>query len=1014
MGQLTNQYVSSSYQGLLKMTDSTQGLTNTLQTIQTGDGDNSPLQMSFTGVNISGSFFINNVPITNGTNGTSGTSGINGSSGSSGTSGSNGSSGTSGSSGSSGGSGSSGSGGTSGTSGTSGSNGTSGTSGSNGTSGTSGSSGTSGIDGTSGTSGSSGTSGIDGTSGTSGSSGTSGDSLFALTGSVWNTTNNVGITGSLDVNGTTKITGSLNVSGSGQYDINLNGQMLISNMDTGGTRQPRIFISGSAGNTNIRSTSVTVTTPTLSAALNPLAIFNNVIATNDEIGYSVDPSSGGISGWTKGPAIYVNNDALDSYAAVFGFQNKANYTDGTVTVLRDLDVTGSIDITGQYLVNGVPVSGDRNGLITTGSISTTQSITGSLIDFGGNIFIAQSGQTVPFRITGSEAGGNIIMGFNESSIPTQLELTGSWSITGSNNIIMNGLIPNENYTSDPGYKAYLSGSNNILFGQPSTQNGILVSTSSVMLPTINSNILGGYVNLGFTTSSLTKPTLQNNIGQGTIFISHPSGSVSMTGNLNVGSLSSIASRTTLGLNTSIINNVFTNTTTLSHNSSSISYQGNLGGGISVSNNYSSSVSTAVNNITVGQNTFGGLANSLTVSGSNSGTRRTVGQNIIYGRSNEVNSIYSGSFTGGHLVATAILGQNLIVSASNTSTTIGGSAFFGRFNATGSLQESSQETVFVVGTGTGAGSRRNALRIDNNNNSNFTGSVNISGSLTLNGTSFSSATSGTSGTAGSSGTSGLTDKTGLITTGSAFSDQTIEGTLRISGSENQPFQIQSGPDTAQINILNSGPAFYRNSSTYNTVIGNAKGLEVGFTGSNNMLFTGFFLGFSSGSNNTVVSGNGSANFRSGSQNTIIGNVGNLELGNNNTYIGTGGSNVFEDDTIRIGRTGYELLLKSGSNALQINSDTQITGSLRVSGDVMFASGSNKTMGTVALDGANPGVATVSNTLVTANSIIFLTKQTNNHPNAGPVVVSSKGSGTFTITSNHNSDNDVVAYQIINPA
>ena len=61
MGQLTNQYVSSSYQGLLKMTDSTQGLTNTLQTIQTGDGDNSPLQMSLTQVNISGSFFINNV-----------------------------------------------------------------------------------------------------------------------------------------------------------------------------------------------------------------------------------------------------------------------------------------------------------------------------------------------------------------------------------------------------------------------------------------------------------------------------------------------------------------------------------------------------------------------------------------------------------------------------------------------------------------------------------------------------------------------------------------------------------------------------------------------------------------------------------------------------------------------------------------------------------------------------------------------------------------------------------------
>jgi len=46
------------------MTDSTNGLTNTLQTVQTGDGDNSPLQISTTQVNISGSFTVNGTPIT--------------------------------------------------------------------------------------------------------------------------------------------------------------------------------------------------------------------------------------------------------------------------------------------------------------------------------------------------------------------------------------------------------------------------------------------------------------------------------------------------------------------------------------------------------------------------------------------------------------------------------------------------------------------------------------------------------------------------------------------------------------------------------------------------------------------------------------------------------------------------------------------------------------------------------------------------------------------------------------
>ena len=108
--------------------------------------------------------------------------------------------------------------GSSGTSGTSGFNGANGTSGTSGTSGSDGSSGTSGSDGSSGTSGSSGigSSGTSGTSGTGagGSSGTSGDSIFALTGSVWNTTNNVGITGSFNVNGTTLLTGSLIASGS--------------------------------------------------------------------------------------------------------------------------------------------------------------------------------------------------------------------------------------------------------------------------------------------------------------------------------------------------------------------------------------------------------------------------------------------------------------------------------------------------------------------------------------------------------------------------------------------------------------------------------------------------------------------------------------------------------------------------------------------------------------------------------------------------------------------------------
>ena len=113
MGALTNLYVSQSYQGLIKLEDSTQGGSGTLQNVQDGLGNNLALQISTTEVNVTGSLFVNGVPVSTGSAGTSGTSGINGSSGTSGINGSSGSSGSSGQSGSSGTSGVSGSSGTS-------------------------------------------------------------------------------------------------------------------------------------------------------------------------------------------------------------------------------------------------------------------------------------------------------------------------------------------------------------------------------------------------------------------------------------------------------------------------------------------------------------------------------------------------------------------------------------------------------------------------------------------------------------------------------------------------------------------------------------------------------------------------------------------------------------------------------------------------------------------------------------------------------------------------------------
>ena len=63
MGQLTNQFVSQSYQGLLNLANANTGLTANLQTVTDGLGGSSPLQISQTQVNISGAFTVNGAPV---------------------------------------------------------------------------------------------------------------------------------------------------------------------------------------------------------------------------------------------------------------------------------------------------------------------------------------------------------------------------------------------------------------------------------------------------------------------------------------------------------------------------------------------------------------------------------------------------------------------------------------------------------------------------------------------------------------------------------------------------------------------------------------------------------------------------------------------------------------------------------------------------------------------------------------------------------------------------------------
>lgn len=76
------------------------------------------------------------------------------------------------------------------------------------------------------------------------------------------------------------------------------------------------------------------------------------------------------------------------------------------------------------------------------------------------------------------------------------------------------------------------------------------------------------------------------------------------------------------------------------------------------------------------------------------------------------------------------------------------------------------------------------------------------------------------------------------------------------------------------------------------------------------------------------------------------------------------------------------------------------------------GTNAKIGTVAMPATNPNTVTVSTTAVTANSIIFLTPQTQDGGLANPLVISSKTAGTsFDITTKDTSYAGTVGWMIV---
>jgi hypothetical protein len=420
-------------------------------------------------------------------------------------------------------------------------------------------------------------------------------------------------------------------------------------------------------------------------------------------------------------------------------------------------------------------------------------------------------------------------------------------------------------------------------------------------------------------------------------------------------------------------------------------------------------------------------------------------NIIGGISNTLFINATSASTSQQLQNTIIYGNTLIVTGSSNTTTTFGGAFFGRYNVNDGRRNSTAGTIFAVGTGTAAGaaSRKTGFLIDSGSNtfvegtfnvsgsSTFTGSVNVTGSLLVNGISavvpvgtVSSSTQivayGIFATTGSNTFNGNQRITGSLT----ISGSII--TVDRSGNDGNTYMGQNalGMGTAGAQPLavgntisvaiGQGAMRFASGSNQNVAIGNNALLNT--SGSKNFAMGSEALsGNTTGASNIAIGTSALQNNKTGDSSTAIGDsAAQFASGSQNTFIGfSSGYNVTGSNNVIIGsyqgvagqKIDNNIILSDG----QQNVKAQYSGSAWAFQDgIKLNTGTNKTTDIVSVN----STLTVSNSLVTANSIIFLTTQNSGTSPVYPAVVTSKGTGTFDIAHSYGGALNV-AYLIINP-
>jgi hypothetical protein len=667
---------------------------------------------------------------------------------------------------------------------------------------------------------------------------------------------------------------------------------------------------------------------------------------------------------------------------------------GSAQITGSLGLTGSFEINDNVNINTIitPISGTL--LLTAKSFTPSSSI----------ISAVTNSVNIAFK---SSTGGatNIISGSNNI-----------FSIAGTT----------------AGFNRFLSNGNVALNNQPN------ISASMAFPVVINLNYLTNAITVRGPVSS-SAYTLSNNIVLSNVLLGTAAGSnfekalagASFSTNYIGGSTNIIATKTPLSASVNFNNNIVAGGATAlaaNLNSSSVNANSNLIiGGAQINSDHTNNTATQAT-LLVQSNAFIGSGNIVQSNGLATANRQLFASMMV-GNGNTIR--LEGDGTGGSVNSTILLGESLLISGSTVGAGGGvvGTTIVGRYNSTEASQIDAGRVVFAVGTGTGVGTRRTTLLIDSGSNAIVSGSLFISGTAFLNGVSlvptaantgsllvtasFDNGTRNLTFTKGDTTTfavnipdvSGSTINTGsFATTGSnAFNgNQTITGSLIVSGSTtlrgNTTFIDRAG--TPNNNVYLGSNALLSNTTGGNNVaIGNSA-LQNNTTGNNN-----FALGVNSlnsnvqGNLNVAIGGESGQN-ASGSSNIFIGGMsGKFITGSANTIIGafTGTAGTTLDNNI---------IFADGVG----NARAQYSGSgWSFQNDIKFNKGSNKTCDIVTVNAS----LTVSNSLVTANSIILVTCQDRqNQADEYPPVVGNKTTGAFDIFTNVATDMQV-AYLIINP-